>query len=129
MPPKLNAPANAASCPMHTCGPPRFPMPPSRRTAPTNATVEDYRLLQKRIGTTRVVIVQPRNYATDNEVTLYAVRALGPNARGVAVVHPTISDAELKRFNDVGIRGIRFSLGDPASRSVTPDMVEPLSKR
>ena len=57
-PPKLKAPANAADCHMHTYDPARFPMPPNPRTAPTNATVEDYRLLQKRIGTTRVVIVQ-----------------------------------------------------------------------
>ena len=44
-----------------------------------------YRLLQKRIGTTRVVVVQPRNYAIDNRVTLDAIAQLGPNARGVAV--------------------------------------------
>jgi hypothetical protein len=55
--PKLKAPANAADCHMHTYDPMRFPMPPNPRAAPTNATVEDYRLLQKRIGTTRVVIV------------------------------------------------------------------------
>src|ERR1700745_3486799 len=62
--PRLKAPANAAACHMHTYDPARFPMPPNPRPAPTNATVEDYRLLQKRIGTTRVVILQPRNYAT-----------------------------------------------------------------
>src|SRR5260370_39736618 len=84
-PPKLKAPANAADCHMHPYDPARFPMPPNPRAAPTNATVEDYRLLQKRIGTTRVVIVQPRNYATDNRVTLYAISQLGPNARGGAV--------------------------------------------
>src|SRR6266849_4560631 len=67
--PLLKAPANAADCHMHTYDPARYPMPPNPRAAPTNATVEDYRLLQKRIGTTRVVIVQPRNYATDNRVT------------------------------------------------------------
>src|SRR6516165_7913874 len=60
-PPKLKAPTNAADCHMHTYDPAHFPMPPNPRVAPTNATVEDYRLLQKRIGTTRVVIVQPRN--------------------------------------------------------------------
>src|SRR5207247_10381477 len=49
-PPKLKAPANAADCHMHTYDPARFPMPPNPRAAPTNATVEDYRLLQKRIG-------------------------------------------------------------------------------
>src|SRR6266403_5780086 len=128
-PPKLKAPANAADCHMHTYDPARFPMSPIPRAAPTNATVEDYRLLQKRIGTTRVVIVQPRNYATDNRVTLYAISQLGPNARGVAVVTPAIADAELKAFHAGGIRGIRFSLADPSSRAVTPEMVEPLSKR
>src|SRR5690349_18790383 len=107
--PKLKAPANAADCHMHTYDPARFPMPPNPRKAPSNATVEYYRLLQKRIGTTRVVIVQPRNYATDNRVTLYAISQLGPNARGVAVVKPEITDAELKAFHAGGIRGIRFS--------------------
>src|SRR6201982_1131655 len=126
--PKLNAPANAADCHMHTYDPARFPMPPNPRAAPSNATVEDYRLLQKRVATTRVVIVQPRNYASDNRVTLYAISQLGPNARGVAVVKPEIADAELKAFHAGGIRGIRFSLADPSSRAVTPAMVEPLSK-
>ena len=91
--------------------------------------MEEYRLLQKRIGTTRVVIVQPRNYATDNRVTLDAIAQLGPNARGVAVVIPAVTDAELKTLHEGGIRGIRFSLADPSSRAVTPDMVEPLAKR
>jgi D-galactarolactone isomerase len=91
--------------------------------------VPQYRLLQKRIGTTRVVIVTPRNYGTRNDVTVDAIAQLGPDARGVAVVHPTISDAELKRLHAAGVRGIRFSLGDPATAAVTVDMVEPLSKR
>src|SRR5215470_2754052 len=128
-PPKLRAPANATDCHMHTYDPARFAMPPNPRKAPSNAAVEDYRLFQKRIGTSRVVIVQPRNYATDNRVTLYAVSQLGPNARGVAVVNPAISDADLKAFHAGGIRGIRFSLADASSRAVTPDMVEPLAKR
>jgi predicted TIM-barrel fold metal-dependent hydrolase len=127
--PKLKAPANAADCHMHIYDPARFPMPPNPRRAPTNATVAEYRLLQKRIGTTRVVIVQPRNYATDNRVTLDAVAQLAPNARGVAVVTPAVSDAELKAMHAGGIRGIRFSLADPSSRAVTPEMVEPLAKR
>jgi predicted TIM-barrel fold metal-dependent hydrolase len=114
---------------MHTYDPARFPMPPNPRVAPSDATVEHYRLLQKRIGTTRTVIVQPRNYATDNRVTLYAISQLGANARGIAVVSPAITDAELKSFHASGIRGIRFSLGDPSSRAVTPDMVEPLARR
>jgi D-galactarolactone isomerase len=128
-PPKLKAPPNAADCHMHTYDPARFTMPPNPRPAPANARVEEYKLLQKRIGTSRVVIVQPRNYATDNRVTLYAVSQFGGNARGVAVVNTLVTDAELKAMNDGGIRGIRFSLGDPSSRAVTPEMVEPLARR
>ena len=51
--------------------------------------MQDYRLLQKRIGVSRVVIVQPRNYATDNSVTVDAIRQLGiANARGVGRAAP-----------------------------------------
>jgi predicted TIM-barrel fold metal-dependent hydrolase len=128
-PPKLKAPANACDCHMHIYDPARFPMPPIQRVAPTNAAVPQYRLLQQRIGTTRVVVVQPRNYAIDNRVTVDALKQFAPNARGVAVLHPTVADAELKSLNDAGIRGIRFSLGDPATAAVTPDMVEPLARR
>jgi predicted TIM-barrel fold metal-dependent hydrolase len=128
-PPKLKAPAGAADCHMHIYNPARFPLAPSPRVAPANAAVDQYRLLQKRIGTTRVVIVTPRNYATRNDATVDAIAQLGPNARGVAVLHPDVTDAELKRLNDAGIRGTRFSLGDPATAVVTPDMVEPMAKR
>src|SRR5436853_3541417 len=125
--PKLKAPANACDCHMHIYDPGRFPMPPNPRAAPTHATVADYRLLQRRIGTTRVVIVQPRNYATDNQVTVDAIAQLGPNARGVAVLHPTVTDAELKALHAAGVRGIRFTLGDPATAVVKVDMLEPLA--
>ena len=125
---KTKAPPNATDCHMHTYDPGRFTMPEIGRAAPSNARVEEYRLLQKRIGTSRVVIVQPRNYATTNEVTLYAVQQLQA-ARGIVVVNPSVSDTDLKRFNDGGIRGIRFSLADSKTRAVTPDMIEPLAKR
>ena len=98
--PKVKAPPNAADCHMHIYDPARFAMPPNPRVAPSNAAVPQYRQLQQRIGTTRVVVVQPRNYATDNRVTLDALAQLAPNARGVAVVTPAITDAELKAFHD-----------------------------
>jgi predicted TIM-barrel fold metal-dependent hydrolase len=126
--PVLKAPLNAADCHMHIYDP-RFPEPPNARPSPSNATVADYRLLQKRNGTTRVVVVQPRAYATDNRVTLDALSQLGANARGIAVLHPTVTDAELKKLDAGGIRGIRFSLGEAATAVVTIDMVEPLAKR
>jgi predicted TIM-barrel fold metal-dependent hydrolase len=114
---------------MHIYDGERFP--PSRPEArmQPNARLGDYRLLQQRLGTSRVVIVNPAAYVTDNAVTLDAIARIGPQARGVAVVHPTVRDAELKRLADGGIRGIRFTQFDPNSASTTMDMIEPLANR
>lgn len=127
-PPKLKAPEGATDCHIHIYDD-RFPQHSPGRANPKNATVGDYRLLQKHIGTSRAVVVTPRNYATDNRVTLDAITQLGARARGIAVVHPTITDAELRALNDGGIRGIRFSLTGGAAPIVTWDMVEPLANR
>lgn len=125
-PPKLKAPPNACDCHMHIYDS-RFPVAPNAKLRPPNATVDDYRLFQKRIGTTRNVIVTPSTYGTDNAVTLDAMAKIGATARGVAVVDASVTDAELKRLNDLGVHGIRFNLVQ--SGATTVDMLEPLSKR
>src|SRR5258708_1849760 len=102
-----------------------FPTPPRPRVGSSNAPASHYRLLQKRIGTTRVVIVQPRNYAIDNRVTVDAIAQLGPNARGVAVLHPTVTDAELKALHAAGVRGGRLTLGGPGTAVVEVDTIRP----
>src|ERR1700694_1664945 len=62
---------------MHVYDPSFAKSSPRPGLNPKNATVSDYRLLQKRTGTTRVVVVTPRHYATDNRVTLDARAYLG----------------------------------------------------
>ena len=125
--PKTAAPDHAADCHIHIYDP-RFDQP-GQRPGPARATVADYRLLQKRIGVSRVVIVQPRNYGTDNSATLDAISQLDGKARGVGVLRPDVTDAELKKLDAGGIRGIRFTLGDPSTAVVSIEMVEPLAKR
>lgn len=125
-PPRLKVPAHAADCHIHIYDA-RFQ---SFSPALPNATVQDYRRLQKRLGVTRVVIVTPRNYGIDNRVTLDAITQLGvANARGVAVIRPTVTDAELKSLDDGGIRGIRFTVANPRTAVVSIDMIEPLAQR
>jgi D-galactarolactone isomerase len=124
--PKLRAPAGAADCHHHIYDA-KYPADPRSTLRPGDASVEDYRTLQRRIGTSRNVIVQPSTYGTDNSCTLDALVAFGPTARAVAVVDTTVSDAELKRMNGLGVRGIRFNLAQAGA--TTPEMIEPLSKR
>lgn len=69
--PKLKAAPLACDCHHHVYDPARFaPLQPG---TVANARVPEYRLLQRRIGTTRNVVVTPRPYATDNRVTLDAI--------------------------------------------------------
>lgn len=80
-----------------------------------NATVDDYRRMQERLGTTRTVVVQPANYKTDNRVTLDAIAQLGTeNACGIAVVTPEVRDRELQRM--------RAEPGESASRCFSQNM-------
>jgi D-galactarolactone isomerase len=127
-PPRTAVPADACDCHMHIYDAERFaPSRPGARMQ-AKATVADYRRLQRRISTTRTVIVQPAAYGIENGVTLDAVARLG-NARGVAVVHPEVTDAELRQMHAGGVRGIRFTVFDPATAATRIDMIEPLAKR
>jgi predicted TIM-barrel fold metal-dependent hydrolase len=108
---------------------PRFPASGPAKRAATQATAADYRLLQKRLGTARAVVVTPAVYATDNRVTLDAIAQLGPQALGVAVIHPEATDAELGRLARGGIRGVRFTVFDPETAVTRIDMIEPVSRR
>lgn len=95
-----------------------------------NSTVDDYRRVQQRLGISRTVVVTPRNYVTDNSVTLDAIAQLGAErTRGVAVVRADVTDDELKQLNAGGIRGIRFTLYRPEFAVVDFDMLEPLADR
>jgi D-galactarolactone isomerase len=125
-PPRLKAPTNACDCHMHIYDA-RFPIAPTATLKPADALPADYKLLQKRLGTTRNVIVTPSTYGTDNSATLDGMAKLAPNVRGVAVVDTSVTDAELKRLHGLGMRGTRFNLVQAGATTV--EMLEPLSKR
>ena len=128
-PPRFKAPADACDCHLHIYDP-RLPMAwPNLRATP-EASVAEYRLLQRRIGTTRAIVVQPAAYGVDNRGTVAAVEQLGlANARAVAVLHPTVTDAELAALHAGGVRGLRFTQHDPATAVTSAEMIEPLAQR
>jgi len=75
---------------------------------PGTFSVPMYRELQKRLGLERVIVVQPNAYRYDNTVTLKAMKELGKSAKGVAVVKPGTSEAELERLTKAGICAVRI---------------------
>lgn len=109
---------------------PRFPrIPDPGAPIPTRATLDDYLAARSHFGTGRAVIVQPKNFGTDNSCILDAVDRLGSAARGIAVLTPSVSDTELRELADQGVRGIRFSIWNPDNAVVGPDMIQPLAHK
>jgi D-galactarolactone isomerase len=92
---------------------------------PPIAPLSGYRAVRERLGIARSVVVQPNAYGADNSCTLAAIKALGGDARGVAVVNPDVGDAELDRLTRAGIRAIRFMLlpGGPLTWEVFDRLV------
>jgi predicted TIM-barrel fold metal-dependent hydrolase len=107
----FRVPADACDCHTHIFGAPaRFPFVPGRTYTPETASVDEMRRLHHALHISRVVIVQPSVYGTDNACTLDAIRQLAPNARGVAVIDDRTTDAALDEMDRIGIRGIRINL-------------------
>ena len=124
--PRTKAPSNACDAHFHIIDA-RFP--PAGTPKPAGMTFDDYRLLQARLGTTRAVPVQPKNHGTDPTCLLDALQRFGGNARGIAVLHPDVTDAELKRLDAGYVRGLRFSVWNPNDAVASIAMIEPLAKR
>jgi len=122
----FTVPDGATDCHHHIYDP-RFAYNPKAVLKPPFATVTDYKVLQKKLGTSRNVMVQPSTYGTDNRCLMDVLAQLGENCRAVCVVNSKVTDAELKMLHDAGARGVRvqFGLGNP----VGAEEVMPLAKR
>src|SRR5438105_15948121 len=107
--PQLRVPPDACDCHMHAYED-RFPILPTAPFKPPHAPASAYRAMQKRLGLQRVVVVQPTAYGFDNACTLQAMSQLSPGARGIAVVPPELSDAQLNALTQAGIRGVRYMM-------------------
>ncbi|MDR3563750.1 MAG: amidohydrolase family protein [Negativicutes bacterium] len=124
---RTKVPALATDCHHHIYDS-TFKVDPNATLRPPDATIADYRMLQKRIGTSRNVVVQPSTYGVYNDGLVEVLKEFGlKTTRGVAVVNTSVTDAELERLDAVGVRGIRFNLAQAGA--TTMDMVAPLAER
>lgn len=113
--PSYTPPPGAVDAHCHVFGPMAdFPFSAKAKYLPEDAGPDMLFALRDHLGFDRNVIVQASCHGTDNAATLNAIaRSTGPNgearARGVAVVDPDISQADLAALHAGGIRGIRFN--------------------
>jgi len=71
----------------------------------------------KQLGLTRVVLVQPSFYRTDNSCMLDAMAQLD-GARGVAVLPPQVAESELDSLHAQGVRGLRVNIATTGSAPI-----------
>jgi predicted TIM-barrel fold metal-dependent hydrolase len=126
-PPKIKVPPNACDCHHHIYDPVSFPYAPDDVRNQPPATVDVYRLLQRKLALTRSVVVTPSAYRTNNACTLSALKQMDHQARGVVVVDPTITRADIDAMHEHGVRGIRFNIA--TGDTTDPKAILSLSQR
>ena len=118
--PTVRAPVGACDSHLHmVAGPEEFPLWEGRdggrtRDLAAGRGFEEWlRLLRVHLdtlGCTRGVVVQSILYGADNHVTIEAVRRLGEQFRGVALVTDEIQDGTLDRLAEHRMKAVRLNL-------------------
>lgn len=110
-PPHLKAPPFACDCAIHVYDATTPVVATATIRPPVWADADAYGKVRARLGTSRVVVVQPTAYGFDNEVTLRGVAQLGADrARAVVVIDETVRETELAAMAARGARGARFHM-------------------
>ena len=103
-------PPGAVDAHCHVFGPGDvFPYAPERKYTPVDAGKEELWKLRDFLGFERNVIVQATCHGADNSAMVDALRDSGGQARGVATIRPTVTDAELADMHEAGVRAVRFN--------------------
>lgn len=109
--PSRTLPKGACDCHFHVFGNIcDQPFTPHRSYTPPPATLKAFRRVQKALGLSRGVIVQPSVYGADNSTTLNALKEAGSAFRGVVVIDTDTDIQELWAMHQLGVRGVRVNL-------------------
>lgn len=128
--PSLALPAGACDAHCHVFGPgDRFPYHPDRAYTPPDAPKEALKKLHDFLGIERAVIVHASCHGVYMDATLDAIAWSNGKYRGTSVVSPDISDGELQRYHDRGIRAVRFNFVRHLESVPDPDTVKRMAER
>lgn len=95
---------------VHVFDPGRFPYVTPRRFTPGVASAEDLKRHIRKLGLSRVVLVQPSVYGDNNECLLDALKELPGIAGGVVVISSATPSRKINEMHQMGVRGARLNL-------------------
>ncbi len=108
--PNIVLPPGSCDSHCHVFGPQSvYPFAANRTYTPADAPKEALFELHKLLGFERSVIVHPGCHGFDISVTIDAMAAKNGQYRGVALLPTDVDTREIKRLDDLGFRGVRFS--------------------
>ena len=105
----------------------RFPLFPNQGYLPEEFTCADYLKRTANIALAGGAIVSGSFQALDQSYLIEALSLLGPRFVGVTQLPATVSDAEVLRLNELGVRAVRFNLKRGGSEKI--EHLEALAKR
>jgi predicted TIM-barrel fold metal-dependent hydrolase len=102
----------SCDCHLHVFGDPAHY--PDRNPNPVHKSLEanweDALAMHRAVGFGRGVFVQPANYVSDHTYLKEALsRVPRANYRATGIIDDSVSDAELLRLHEAGMRGVRFN--------------------
>ena len=104
-------PPGACDCHVHAIGPYlKYPMTTDRVYTPPECGLPELRKHLQGLHLSRVVLIQPSFYGSDNTFQLLCAKEIGDSARVVIVIDKKTSNQELSKMVSMGARGIRMNL-------------------
>ena len=119
----------ACDCHVHIYELERYPLASTSTYGPPQASWGDYVAVQKRVGLTRAILVQPTGYGYDNRCLLDALELSGGVARGIVVIRPDTPTNKLQAMHDAGVRGVRFMMIPGSGGVLAWDDLEAVASR
>lgn len=101
-----------------------YPLAASATFRPPHAPLSAYKAVQRALGLSRAVLIQPTAYGFDNRCMLAALGHLGDCARGIAILPPQTDESVFGRLHRGGVRGLRYIMlpGGVLSWDSLPEM-------
>jgi predicted TIM-barrel fold metal-dependent hydrolase len=108
--PMEQPPPKSCDCQVHVFGKiERYPTRAGTSYVPdADATGDAAEAMHRALGLERGVFVQATSYGTDHRALVDALNGR-PNYRGIAIINDSVSDIELRRLHEAGVRGARFN--------------------